>query len=149
MHVLIIEDTRDTATDLFSYLESKGHVIDTAGCGISSRYPALAGQFDAIVLDVMLPESDGLGLCCQLWAEGCKATPIPMISACGSPDEENRLPGGGCGRLPRAACESSRVRVTSAGAVPDDFSLRRSHSRFIFDLRSNTKWNSPEKKRFY
>jgi DNA-binding response OmpR family regulator len=88
MHVLIIEDRYDTTSDLVIYLESKGHVVDTAGCGIWCRHLALVGQYDAIVLNVTLPGTDGIGLCRKLREEECNATPILMISVRASLDEK-------------------------------------------------------------
>ncbi|MBI5891707.1 MAG: response regulator transcription factor [Nitrosomonadales bacterium] len=115
MHVLIIEETRDTTSGLFDYLESKGHVVDTAGCGISSRHPALVGQYDAIVFDVMLSETDGLACCRRLREEGCEATPILVVSAHGSLDARIASLEAGADdciaqSMPLSECES-RLRV--------------------------------------
>lgn len=88
MHVLIIEEEQGISSGLSGFLEAKGHVVDTAGRGISSRHLALVGQYDAIVIDVMLPEMDGLALCRELREEGCKATPILMISVRDSLDDK-------------------------------------------------------------
>jgi DNA-binding response OmpR family regulator len=80
MHVLIIEDERGYASDLFEYLQAKGHAVDTASHGITSRNLALAGQYDAIVIDAMLPEMEDFKLCSELRDTGCQATPILVIS---------------------------------------------------------------------
>jgi DNA-binding response OmpR family regulator len=88
MHVLIIEDKRDIASGLFDFLESKGHIVDTAGYGISSRHLALVVQYDAIVIDVMLPETNGVLLCQRLREKGCAATPILVISERESLDDK-------------------------------------------------------------
>jgi DNA-binding response OmpR family regulator len=88
MHVLIIEDERGFASDLFEYLQAKGHVVDTASHGITSRNLALAGQYDAIVIDAMLPEMEGFKLCSELRDAGCQATPILVISVSDSLDDK-------------------------------------------------------------
>jgi DNA-binding response OmpR family regulator len=88
MHILIIEDNQEIASTLFYYLEAKGHIVDAAGSGISGRHLALVGQYDAIVLDVMLPGMDGITLCSMLREKGCKTTPILMISARDSLDDK-------------------------------------------------------------
>src|ERR1035437_7681310 len=81
MRVLIIEDNRDLAANMFDYLEAKGHVVDAAGDGITGMHLALVNQYDAIVLDIMLPGLDGITLCRKLRDEGGKSTPILMITA--------------------------------------------------------------------
>jgi DNA-binding response OmpR family regulator len=81
MRVLIIEDNRDLASNMFDFLETKGHVVDAAADGISGMHLALVNQYDAIVLDLMLPGMDGLTLCRKLREEGGKDTPILMITA--------------------------------------------------------------------
>jgi CheY-like chemotaxis protein len=88
MHVLIIEDRYDSTSGLSIFLEATRHVVDTAGSGISCRHLALVGQYDVIVLHVILPETDGIGLCRKLRDEECNATPILMISMCDSLDEK-------------------------------------------------------------
>ena len=81
MRVLIIEDNRDLASNMFDFLETKGHVVDAAADGISGMHLALVNQYDAIVLDLMLPGMDGITLCRKLREEGGKDTPILMITA--------------------------------------------------------------------
>lgn len=70
MRVLIIEDNRDLAANMFDFLETKGHVVDAAADGLSGLHLALTNQYDAIVLDLMLPGLDGISLCRKLREEG-------------------------------------------------------------------------------
>lgn len=88
MHVLIIEDEQGFASDLFMYLQAKGHAVDTASRGITCRNLALAGQYDAIVIDAMLPAMEGFKLCSELRDAGCQATPILVISVHDSLDDK-------------------------------------------------------------
>jgi DNA-binding response OmpR family regulator len=88
MHVLVIEDNEDIASNLLDFLEAKGHIVNVAGCGIAGRNLALSTQYDAIVLDVTLPGMDGITLCRNLREVGCKTTPILMISARDTPDDK-------------------------------------------------------------
>lgn len=81
MRVLIIEDNRDLAANLFDFLEAKGHVVDAAGDGITGLHLAVVNQYDAIVLDLMLPGMDGITLCRKLRSEGGKDTPVLMMTA--------------------------------------------------------------------
>ena len=88
MRVLIIEDNRDLASNMFDFLETKGHVVDAAGDGITGMHLALVNQYDAIVLDLTLPGMDGITLCRKLREEGGKDTPVLMISARDSLDDK-------------------------------------------------------------
>lgn len=81
MRILIIEDNRDLASNMFDFLEAKGHVVDAAGDGITGMHLALVNRYDAIVLDLMLPGMDGLTLCRKLREEAGKDTPILMVTA--------------------------------------------------------------------
>src|SRR5512135_3761462 len=81
MRVLIIEDNRDLASNMFDFLEAKGHVVDAAADGITGMHLALVNQYDAIVLDLTLPGMDGISLCRKLREEGGKDTPVLMITA--------------------------------------------------------------------
>ncbi len=81
MRILIIEDNRDLASNMCDFLEAKGHAVDAAGDGITGMHLALVNQYDAIVLDLMLPGIDGLTFCRKLRGEGGKDTPILMITA--------------------------------------------------------------------
>lgn len=81
MRVLIIEDNRDLASNMFDYLESKGHVVDAAGDGVTGLHLAVVNEYDAIVLDLTLPGMDGLTLCRRLREDAGKGTPILMVTA--------------------------------------------------------------------
>ena len=80
MHVLLIEDQHDIAANLWDFLERRGHVVDHCADGASGLTRALAGGFDAIVLDLGLPKLDGLDLCRQLRAAG-HGVPVLMLTA--------------------------------------------------------------------
>lgn len=80
MNILLIEDNRDLATNLFDYFEAHGHTMDLAGDGISGLHFAATNQYDVLVLDLMLPGMDGLTLCRRLRDAG-KHTPLLMLTA--------------------------------------------------------------------
>ena len=90
MRVLIVEDNRDLAGNLVDYLESQGHMVDSAMDGITGLHLAVTGNFDAIVLDLALPGLDGMQVCRRLRAEG-HATPVLMLTARG--ELEDRIQG--------------------------------------------------------
>lgn len=87
MNILLIEDNRDLALNLFDYFEAKGHALDLAGDGISGLHFAATNQYDVIILDVMLPGIDGLTLCRRLREAG-KHTPVLMLTARDSLDDK-------------------------------------------------------------
>jgi len=91
MRVLIIEDERDIAENIFDYLESRGHVADTAGDGLTGLHLATTQDWDAIILDLRLPGLNGLSLCEKLRNEAQRDTPVLMVTA--RDTLENKLEG--------------------------------------------------------
>lgn len=87
MNILLIEDNRDLATNLFDYFEARGHAMDMASDGISGLHFAATNPYDVIILDVMLPGMDGLTLCKRLREAG-QQTPVLMLTACDSLDDK-------------------------------------------------------------
>ncbi|MBF0283444.1 MAG: response regulator transcription factor [Magnetococcales bacterium] len=81
MRILVIEDNQDLVANMFDYLEGKGHVVDTAGDGVTGLHLALVNDYDVIVLDLILPGMDGITLCRKLRREGGKETPLLMLTA--------------------------------------------------------------------
>jgi DNA-binding response OmpR family regulator len=81
MHLLLIEDHRDIAANIAEYFEARGDTVDYAAEGNSGLSMALAGNYDAIVLDLMLPGLDGLSLCRRLRQSGRAGVPILMLTA--------------------------------------------------------------------
>lgn len=81
MHVLIIEDNLDIVANLYGFLEPLGYTLDVAHSGVAGLASAVAGQFDAIVLDLSLPGMDGLEVCRRLRKENRLATPVLMLTA--------------------------------------------------------------------
>ncbi|MDT8364310.1 MAG: response regulator transcription factor [Nitrosomonas sp.] len=81
MRVLIIEDDPIIANNIYDYLESKGHIVDVAMDGKSSLYLVATESFDVILLDLGLPNMDGLLLCRKLRDELLIDKPILMLTA--------------------------------------------------------------------
>ena len=63
MHILIIEDDPAIATNLYDFLEARGHSVDAAADGITGLHLAVTQKFDGILLDLGLPGMDGITLC--------------------------------------------------------------------------------------
>jgi DNA-binding response OmpR family regulator len=79
--VLVIEDNRDILANLYGFLEPLGYELDWARSGDGGLRLAGDDDFDAIVLDVMLPGLDGLQVCRELRKRLRLATPILMLTA--------------------------------------------------------------------
>jgi DNA-binding response OmpR family regulator len=77
--ILIIEDEDSIAELEKDYFEINGFSADIESNGLSGLNKAKSGEYDLIVLDVMLPEVDGFEICKQVRAE--KDIPILMVSA--------------------------------------------------------------------
>jgi len=90
--ILIVEDDPDIADLIRHYLEKAGHRVDRLGSG-GAVLPRLQRDLpDLIILDLMLPELDGLMVCQALRAEPrTAAIPIIMLTARG--DEADRVAG--------------------------------------------------------
>jgi two-component system, OmpR family, response regulator len=80
MRVLIVEDEAKLANLLRRGLAKEGIAADVLGDGEDALGRAAATDYDAIVLDVMLPGIDGMEVCRRLRAEGV-ASPILMLTA--------------------------------------------------------------------
>jgi two-component system, OmpR family, response regulator len=80
MRLLIAEDDAKLVRALTRGLEAEGYEVDVALDGRVALERALATDYDAIVLDVMLPGHDGFAVCQQLRA-GQRWTPILMLTA--------------------------------------------------------------------
>lgn len=81
MRLLIVEDDRDIASNLYDYFASRGHSVDAAADGVTALHMAVTRDFDAILLDLALPGIDGLSLCRKLREEARRDTPVLMLTA--------------------------------------------------------------------
>jgi len=89
MRVLLIEDSPPTRELLVRSLSDDGIVVTAATRLSTGLRAATVAEFDAIVLDLMLPDGDGLDLCRTLRANGL-TTPILCLSARGDVSERVR-----------------------------------------------------------
>lgn len=90
MRLLIVEDERKTSALLRDNLTEQGFEVVCAHDGEAGLAEALSGQWDALLVDIMLPKLDGLSLVRALRAKG-DATPVIMLSARG--EVEQRVEG--------------------------------------------------------
>ncbi len=80
MRVLLAEDERRISAYVKRGLEEAGYAVDAAYTGREALDWADAAPYDLIVLDVLLPELDGLAACRELRQRGCR-TPVLMLTA--------------------------------------------------------------------
>jgi DNA-binding response OmpR family regulator len=80
MRLLVIEDNPKMARLIRQGLAEQSYAVDIATRGEEGEFLALSEPYDAIVLDLMLPDQDGLQLCRNLRRRGVK-TPILMLTA--------------------------------------------------------------------
>lgn len=80
MRILVVEDDSRMAELLRRGLTSEGHIVDVAQDGVRGLERAQQTQFDALVLDVMLPGMDGHALARRLRSSGSRV-PILMLTA--------------------------------------------------------------------
>ena len=79
MRILVIEDETDLLASLARALREEGYAVDTAADGEEGLYKAQSWEYDALVLDVMLPRLDGWEVLKQL--RRTKSTPVLMLTA--------------------------------------------------------------------
>src|ERR671915_333268 len=80
MHVLLVEDESQIADFIVRGLSEQGHAVDVASDGHDALYWNEVAEFDVIILDVMLPDLDGVEVCRTLRHKGV-STPILMLTA--------------------------------------------------------------------
>jgi two-component system phosphate regulon response regulator OmpR len=88
--ILIVDDDLRLRALLQTYLEQQGFQVVGAGSGEQMRRTLARETVDLLVLDLMLPDEDGLAICARLRAEG-NAIPILMLTAKG--DDLDRILG--------------------------------------------------------
>jgi len=79
MRILIIEDEPDLLASLLQAIREDGYAADGAGDGEEGLYKAQSYEYDAVLLDVMLPGIDGWEVLRQL--RESKKTPVLMLTA--------------------------------------------------------------------
>jgi two-component system OmpR family response regulator len=80
MRLLIVEDDAKLAQSLARGLRREGYAVDVAGSGPDALVQAQVYDYDAVILDVMIPDPDGVEVCRTLRAQG-RWAPILMLTA--------------------------------------------------------------------
>lgn len=88
LHILLIEDEPSIAKNIAQYMEHQGHVLDFAISGDHGLELALNAYYDVVILDLNLPNMDGLTVCQTIRQEADRHIPILMLTARDSIDDK-------------------------------------------------------------
>ncbi len=80
MRILVIEDERKVASFIKRGLEQESYAVDVVHDGVEGEHYADINEYDAIILDIMLPKKSGLEVLKDLKAAGVKA-PVLLLTA--------------------------------------------------------------------
>jgi two-component system copper resistance phosphate regulon response regulator CusR len=94
MRVLLVEDEPRAADMLAKGLREHAYAVDVASDGDAAVYQAATTDYDALILDVMLPRTDGFAACRAIRRSG-NAVPILMVTA--RDEVDARIEGLDCG----------------------------------------------------
>jgi DNA-binding response OmpR family regulator len=94
MRVLVVEDEESMAASLRRGLEAEGYVVEHARDGEDGLWRATEFDFDAIVLDIMIPKLNGYALTQKLRAEGSDVPILMLTAKLGELDQTEALDAG-------------------------------------------------------
>jgi DNA-binding response OmpR family regulator len=94
MRILVVEDEKKVASFVQRGLEAEAHQVDVAHDGETGLARALDGEYDLLVLDVMLPRRDGLAVLRELRARGRQLPVLLLTARAGVTDKVAGLDGG-------------------------------------------------------
>ena len=146
MKLLIVEDEKKTGEYLTKGLTEAGFVVDLADNGLNGYHLAMTGDYDLIILDIMLPDVNGWDIVRMLRSAN-KGMPILLLTALGT--IEHRVKGLELGAddylvKPFAFAELlARVRTSTAARGGGDY--RKSVSGCRFDGRSRQPQSHPQR----
>ena len=139
LRILLVEDDFDVAEGLAAFLEPHRVDIVFAYSVGEARAAVLEAPFDVIVLDVQLPDGNGLGLCSELVRDGL-TTPVLFLTARG--DLDDKLAGFAAGGIdyvvkPFAPAELlARVRAIAARGSSGSVSPRLVARDYVLEQRT-------------
>ncbi len=80
MRLLLVEDSQRLQASIGKALRQSGYAVDTSGDGEEGLWLAESNDYDAIIMDIMLPKLDGLAVLRRLRQKG-RLTPILLLTA--------------------------------------------------------------------
>ncbi|OCP10137.1 MULTISPECIES: response regulator transcription factor [Ensifer] len=87
MRILLVEDNQDLAEGLSAILRGSGYAVDVVSDGASAHAVAATETFDLVILDLNLPEMDGLDVLRAMRARQNRAA-VLILTARGAPEEK-------------------------------------------------------------
>jgi DNA-binding response OmpR family regulator len=90
--ILVVEDDQDIADLIRHYLEKAGHAVETLASGAAVMPRLRSSLPDLVVLDLMLPELDGV-MVCQAMRGDPRTAAVPIIMVTARADEADRIAG--------------------------------------------------------
>ena len=90
MRILVIEDDKELCSDMEQVLEENGHVAECVHDGASGEDFALVADFDLLILDLSLPDKDGLEVCQTLRRQSLN---VPILMLTGRKEIDDRVTG--------------------------------------------------------
>jgi len=94
VRILLVEDEPDAARVLAKGLRENAYAVDVVEDGDAAIYQSSITDYDAIVLDILLPGTDGLQVCRELRKRG---SPVPVLILTARDAVEDRIAGLDCG----------------------------------------------------
>ena len=88
--ILVVEDDNQIQELIVEFLSSQDYIVDTANDGVEGYEKFKSGEYDLVILDVMMPRLDGHSLC-KMIRNIDKEVSIIFLTALG--DEENEIKG--------------------------------------------------------
>ena len=101
MRLLVVEDEPKMARLLQAALQREGHAVDSVDNGKEALWMATECDYDAIILDVMIPPPDGIEVCRQLRERGQWAPILLLTARDGVEDRVHGLDAGADDYLPK------------------------------------------------
>ena len=95
--ILIIDDEEVVVKGLRRIFEGKGHRIETAMTGLTGLHKALEGSYDLLIVDLRMPDMDGLDLIGKIRAEKPDTKAIVITGYASTDSEREALKGGAFG----------------------------------------------------
>ena len=86
--LLVVDDLPEICDVIAAYLREQGHVVETANHGAQARHALEGGDYDAAIVDLVLPGSSGLAL-----AQIASARAIPILLISGGPSTLGNMNG--------------------------------------------------------
>ncbi|MSQ10268.1 MAG: response regulator [Dehalococcoidia bacterium] len=108
--ILVVEDTLPNLELIRTILERAGYRVHTARSGEEMRAVLASVEPDLILMDIGLPDADGLDLTQELKAEqGTTSIPVVVLTASATPTEETRAWAAGCNGFMRKPFSASSL----------------------------------------